>query len=1016
MAEKNTTVIDIVARLQDDASPQLKKLKQYIDRFECIVSKTRKQTVMLAGGCYTLKLEMEKKASRAICGFIKDLKNIGEKTFKLDIFTKDISAKILGAMLEGSKSFKKAIQETISVLVRKKEDTAFPMGKIPLYTGKSGLQPEYEGQTETGSTHIQPIKTLRKTDNLLPYSNQITANQDIAPPAKTNGSNIWMSSFAQAAYGILSGKALNKAYDKYQAKNMGVIGTTQNQTVKQGTTAGALEKGATGQTATDGKVKKGIHKTSSNRTIRDRKRAEARTFAHSQKRQGAATGEFNTGTKGQTTAIDTVEKGATGQTSKTSPSPKASPVPKTTTASTIEKGAAGQGLWSEIKTGLKPKPVNFLLDNALSFGFAGMAIKDADDKIGETVKQSAGIAGAHIVSTFVGVISGTLAGAAATAMGAAAVPAVGAVAGVAGSIVGAYAGFELFSRGAGWLYDNYSPTFQGDDSARPKNKKKIQEYTIALDEDAIELKNVQIKKETLEDLMKQLNDVDWEINNANLSPERMENAQNKKKEIVNKLAKDYPEYIDKTDLINPNLSTKLKGIDKLNESEAIRKREALVSQIEESEKSVDIAKKGFVETSEKIQELQEQKQNIGAHRDDMENKGLEIKTLTSKSTTAWDEGRYEDARILNEEIDNKVFQYNKDTKSYGVEGSVNRFAFNDESYLNPLEQTEAGIDNEIQKQKEIQNNNFGLIKQSYDARLTLIETDDAMPFAETAKIMKNLDIAQQTIFLNTIASIKGIKNEIASMPDKKFVEVALQVKPVSVVQSTLSKVPESTGITSGITSQTQSTSPKTTNTGNSGKQTTWDSKALVNETFENLKKNSILPSEIVQSKKSNTAVSNSDNATKSAKLKGTLGTGGLAFYENGGIVNKAHVGVVGEAGAEAIIPLTGTNQHRGIRLWEQAGQMLGILPKHSQGGIYEAIGQARQTGSSMQAAYASNTPVSVQMGGMNFVFNGVDTSSKEGILQSIRQEMPEIANEMAEALAKMLQQVFPNMKMEVESI
>lgn len=42
----------------------------------------------------------------------------------------------------------------------------------------------------------------------------------------------------------------------------------------------------------------------------------------------------------------------------------------------------------------------------------------------------------------------------------------------------------------------------------------------------------------------------------------------------------------------------------------------------------------------------------------------------------------------------------------------------------------------------------------------------------------------------------------------------------------------------------------------------------------------------------------------------------------GGIFNTPHLGLVAEAGAEAIIPLT--NRSRGLQLWQQAGQALGV--------------------------------------------------------------------------------------------
>lgn len=57
-------------------------------------------------------------------------------------------------------------------------------------------------------------------------------------------------------------------------------------------------------------------------------------------------------------------------------------------------------------------------------------------------------------------------------------------------------------------------------------------------------------------------------------------------------------------------------------------------------------------------------------------------------------------------------------------------------------------------------------------------------------------------------------------------------------------------------------------------------------------------------------------------------------YANGGIVTKPHFGLVGEAGNEAIIPLSASKRKQGIGLWAKAGQMLGLSqysPEHSGG-------------------------------------------------------------------------------------
>ena len=53
----------------------------------------------------------------------------------------------------------------------------------------------------------------------------------------------------------------------------------------------------------------------------------------------------------------------------------------------------------------------------------------------------------------------------------------------------------------------------------------------------------------------------------------------------------------------------------------------------------------------------------------------------------------------------------------------------------------------------------------------------------------------------------------------------------------------------------------------------------------------------------------------------------VAPHAEGGIFTQPHIGLVAEAGPEAIIPLNSSGA--GLRIWQQAGQMLGALPQGS---------------------------------------------------------------------------------------
>lgn len=55
-------------------------------------------------------------------------------------------------------------------------------------------------------------------------------------------------------------------------------------------------------------------------------------------------------------------------------------------------------------------------------------------------------------------------------------------------------------------------------------------------------------------------------------------------------------------------------------------------------------------------------------------------------------------------------------------------------------------------------------------------------------------------------------------------------------------------------------------------------------------------------------------------------------YANGGLIDRPHLGLVGEAGPEMIVPLSASRRGRGLELWQQAGQMLGAIP-YANGGL-----------------------------------------------------------------------------------
>lgn len=59
----------------------------------------------------------------------------------------------------------------------------------------------------------------------------------------------------------------------------------------------------------------------------------------------------------------------------------------------------------------------------------------------------------------------------------------------------------------------------------------------------------------------------------------------------------------------------------------------------------------------------------------------------------------------------------------------------------------------------------------------------------------------------------------------------------------------------------------------------------------------------------------------------------MEAHATGGILTTPHIGLVAEAGPEAIIPLSSSRRNRALELWQQTGAMLGIQ-MHAEGGLF----------------------------------------------------------------------------------
>lgn len=127
---------------------------------------------------------------------------------------------------------------------------------------------------------------------------------------------------------------------------------------------------------------------------------------------------------------------------------------------------------------------------------------------------------------------------------------------------------------------------------------------------------------------------------------------------------------------------------------------------------------------------------------------------------------------------------------------------------------------------------------------------------------------------------------------------------------------------------------------------------------------------------------------------------GAKAYARGGFITRPHFGLVGEAGPEAIIPLSAGMRSRGRELWEQAGQMLGVRP-FAFGGI---VGAPQTPVFAPVAPMGPSTSgsIAINLGGVHFSIS-VEGDGQD-VIEAIRQHGDEIADEIAEKIGLRLEE------------
>lgn len=136
---------------------------------------------------------------------------------------------------------------------------------------------------------------------------------------------------------------------------------------------------------------------------------------------------------------------------------------------------------------------------------------------------------------------------------------------------------------------------------------------------------------------------------------------------------------------------------------------------------------------------------------------------------------------------------------------------------------------------------------------------------------------------------------------------------------------------------------------------------------------------------------------------------GASKHAYGGIFTQPHMGLVAEAGAESIIPLSPSRRTRGIDLWRETGELLGVRP-YANGGI---IGGIQTDGGDVPVAAGSGgggVTIKVEVSANpEFTIGTGNAGDDERILSVMKAHIRGMADDIGDELAERLARIFVNM-------
>ncbi|MHC8516985.1 lysozyme family protein [Sporosarcina sp. ITBMC105] len=133
--------------------------------------------------------------------------------------------------------------------------------------------------------------------------------------------------------------------------------------------------------------------------------------------------------------------------------------------------------------------------------------------------------------------------------------------------------------------------------------------------------------------------------------------------------------------------------------------------------------------------------------------------------------------------------------------------------------------------------------------------------------------------------------------------------------------------------------------------------------------------------------------------------GSATKYANGGYINRPHLGLVGEAGPEMIIPLSSGRRNRAMELYERTGRMLGVKAYANGGVVGKLVEPLIDTTASSSTASVNHSPAS---GNTSVSFGPVSVAIESGGADSAESIIEAVINEFGNAVIPQLREALTN--------